>query len=134
MSGLPVLGVLLLVLFIMLFTRMPLAIGLGISSMFVLIMNDLANLNLYVSAVYTATDSYPLVSVPLFILMGDIMSKGGIAKRLVHFTLEIVKSFTGGLGLVGVLACFLFASISGSGPATVAAIGGIVIPYMCTGL
>ncbi|MBM4763836.1 TRAP transporter large permease subunit [Bacillus sp. B15-48] len=109
---------------------MPVAIALGISSVIVLLVNDLASLNLFITASFGASDSFPLIAIPLFILAGEIMSTGGIAKRLVSFAEKLIGSFTGGLGIITVMASFIFAAISGSGPATVAAIGGIMIPYM----
>ncbi len=116
--------------FLLIATNMPVAIALGISSLVVLIINDLATLNLFITASFGASDSFPLIAIPLFILAGEIMSKGGIAKRLVLFAEKLVGSFTGGLGIITVIASFIFAAISGSGPATVAAIGGIMLPYM----
>lgn len=122
--------ILLAILAVMLILRVPLFIALGVSSMSVLIMDGLADTNFFASAVFTATNSYPLLAIPLFILAGDIMCAGGIAKRLVNFLETLVGAFTGGLGVIAILACFIFASISGSGPATVATIGGIMLPYM----
>ncbi|WP_142248055.1 TRAP transporter large permease [Alkalihalobacterium alkalinitrilicum] len=118
------------IFFLLIATNMPVAIALGISSLVVLIINDLATLNLFITASFGASDSFPLIAIPLFILAGEIMSKGGIAKRLVLFAEKLVGSFTGGLGIITVIASFIFAAISGSGPATVAAIGGIMLPYM----
>ncbi|WP_246589406.1 TRAP transporter large permease [Desertibacillus haloalkaliphilus] len=118
------------IFFLLIATNMPVAIALGISSFIVLIVNDLTTFNLFITASFGASDSFPLIAIPLFILAGEIMSKGGIAKRLVIFAEKLVGSFTGGLGIITVIASFIFAAISGSGPATVAAIGGIMLPYM----
>ena len=98
--------------------------------MVVLMIDGLADTNFFASATFTATNSYPLLAIPLFILAGDIMCAGGIAKRLVRFLETLIGSFTGGLGMIAICACFIFASISGSGPATVATIGGIMLTYM----
>lgn len=85
---------------------------------------------LVVQRMFTATDSFPLLAVPLFMVAGNLMEVGGISRRLINFCNALLGSFTGGLAMVGVLACIFFAAISGSGPATVAAIGGIMIPAM----
>ena len=79
---------------------------------------------------FTSVDSFPLMAIPLFMVAGNLMEKGGISRRLIDFCNSLLGSFTGGLAMVAVLTCMLFAAISGSGPATVAAIGGIMIPEM----
>lgn len=79
---------------------------------------------------FTSVDSFPLLAIPLFMVAGSLMEGGGISKRLINFCNALLGSFTGGLAMVGILTCMLFAAISGSGPATVAAIGGIMIPEM----
>jgi len=83
-----------------------------------------------VQRMFTAVDSFPLLAVPLFMIAGNLMETGGISKRLINFCDSLLGSLTGGLAMVGVLACMFFAAISGSGPATVAAIGGVLIPAM----
>lgn len=79
---------------------------------------------------FTSVDSFPLLAIPLFMVAGSLMEGGGISKRLINFCNSLLGSFTGGLAMVAILTCMLFAAISGSGPATVAAIGGIMIPEM----
>lgn len=116
--------------FLFISMNMPIAISLGISSLTVLVVNKMASVDLFLTASFTASDSLPLIAIPLFILAGNIMSKGGIAKRLIAFVETLVGSFTGGLGVITVITTFIFAAISGSGPATVAVIGGIMLPYM----
>jgi C4-dicarboxylate transporter DctM subunit len=78
----------------------------------------------------TAVDNFPLLAIPYFTVMGSIMIRGGIADALVGLAKMAVGGRTGGLGMAAVIASMFFAAISGSGPATVAAIGGIMIPYM----
>lgn len=78
----------------------------------------------------TGLDSFPMMAIPLFILAGILMSKGGVAHRLVNLAQAFVGHFTGGLGIVTTVACMFFGSISGSSPATVSAIGGFMIPEM----
>jgi C4-dicarboxylate transporter DctM subunit len=75
-------------------------------------------------------DSFPFLAIPFFVLAGALMDKAGISERLVKFANSLVGSVYGGLAIVTVIACTFFGAISGSGPATVAAIGGITIPYM----
>jgi len=79
---------------------------------------------------FTSVDSFPLLAIPLFMVAGNLMAGGGISRRLINFCNSLLGSFTGGLAMVAVLTCMFFAAISGSGPATVAAIGGIMIPEM----
>ena len=79
---------------------------------------------------FTSVDSFPLLAIPLFMVAGNLMEGGGISRRLINFCNSLLGGFTGGLAMVAVLTCMLFAAISGSGPATVAAIGGIMIPEM----
>ncbi len=78
----------------------------------------------------TACDSFPLMAVPFFILAGAVMEGGGLSRRLVDFAESIMGHVTGGLAMVTVLTCMFFGAISGSSPATVAAIGAIMIPAM----
>ena len=79
---------------------------------------------------FTSVDSFPLLAIPLFMVAGNLMEGGGISRRLINFCNSLLGGFTGGLAMVAVLTCMLFAAISGSGPATVAAIGGLMIPEM----
>ncbi|WP_342431576.1 TRAP transporter large permease [Neobacillus sp. FSL H8-0543] len=122
--------ILFMLFFLLIATNMPVAFALGISSLVLLILHDLSNINLFITASFGASDSFPLIAIPLFILAGDVMSTGGIARRLVVFAEKLFGAFTGGLGIITIMASFIFASISGSGPATVAAIGGIMLPFM----
>jgi len=79
---------------------------------------------------FTACDSFAFMAVPFFILAGTLMSQGGISERLIAFANALLGRYTGGLGLVSIVACMFFAAISGSSAATTAAIGGIMIPEM----
>lgn len=76
-------------------------------------------------------DSFPLLAVPLFIFVGNIMDKGGISKRLIDWAESLVGWICGGMGIVTIICCAIFAALTGSGPATVAAIGCLTIPAMC---
>lgn len=109
---------------------MPIAIALGLSSLITITMlaqDSLASLSI---KLYETSEHYTLLSIPFFILAGNLMSTGGVAKRMVHFAISAVGHLRGGLPIASILACMLFAAVSGSSPATVVAIGSIVIAGM----
>jgi len=81
-------------------------------------------------SMYTGVEPFPLVTVPLFVLAGSLMEQGGMARRIVGMAQSLIGNYTGSLGLVAVLGCTFFAALSGSGPATTAAIGAVMIPSM----
>lgn len=115
---------------VFLILNLPIGIALGLASLAAIIAGGSSTLSYLAQSMIAATDSFPLMAVPFFILAGDIMSKGGISKRLLDLGNMMFGRFTGGLATVTVVTCMFFAAISGSGPATVAAIGGIMIPHM----
>jgi len=108
----------------------PIAISLGLSSLVAIFTGSTVPLTLIPQRMFTAADSFPMMAIPFFMLAGALMESGGISRRLINLAKKLVGHFTGGLAMVGVVACMFFAAISGSGPATVAAIGGIMVPYM----
>lgn len=81
-------------------------------------------------AMYTGVEPFPLLTVPLFVFAGSLMERGGLAVRIVNIAQSLIGNYTGSLGLVAVLGCTFFAALSGSGPATTAAIGAVMIPAM----
>jgi len=81
-------------------------------------------------AMYTGVEPFPLLTVPLFVFAGSLMKQGGMARRIVGMATSLIGNITGSLGLVAVLGCTFFAALSGSGPATTAAIGAVMIPSM----
>ena len=103
---------------------------LAASSFMALEMASTTPLIVVVQRMFTASDSFPLLAIPLFMVAGNLMETGGISRRLIDFCDALIGNVTGSLSMVGVLACMFFGAISGSGPATVAAIGGIMIPSM----
>lgn len=109
--------------------RIPIAISLGLSSLIALKMIDFT-LYTVVQKIFTSLNSATLMSIPGFVFAGIIMSKGGISKYLIEALKSWVGHIRGGLAIVTILACTLFAAISGSSPATAAAIGSIMIPGM----
>lgn len=110
--------------------NIPIAIVLGMSSVIALAMASNIPLMVVAQRMFTASDSFPLMAIPFFMMAGALMEGGGISRRLINLANKLVGSITGGLALVGILTCMFFAAISGSGPATVAAIGSIMVPAM----
>ncbi len=108
----------------------PLAVMLIIITMIALMFFSYTPLQAVVEQLFNSLDSFVLLAIPFFILAGSIMTKGAIARRLIAFINSLVGWFPGGLGISGVVACIFFAAISGSGPATVVAIGSIMIPAL----
>lgn len=108
----------------------PIAISLGVSALLAIWFGTDLPINLIAQKAFTSLDSFPLLAIPFFILAGLLMGKGGISRRLLDLATAMVGWITGGLSLVTIVACMFFAAIAGSGPATVAAIGGFMIPAM----
>ena len=79
---------------------------------------------------FTGIEKFEIMAIPFFILAGNFLTSGGVARRMINFATAMVGHITGGLGMSAVLACALFAAVSGSSPATVVAIGSILIPAM----
>ena len=109
----------------------PIAVCIGFAPIAAMVADGQTS-QLFVAAqrMVTALDSTVLVAIPLFVLAGVVMGKGGISKQIVNLCYELFGWMPGSLGVVTVIACMFFAAISGSAPATVAAIGGILIPQM----
>jgi C4-dicarboxylate transporter DctM subunit len=117
-------------LFLFLIIGVPVAIALGLSSVLTIVFfsNDsLASLSL---KLFQSMEHYTLLAIPFFILSAAFLSTGGVAKRIIRFAIATVGSLRGGMAMASVLACMLFAAVSGSSPATVVAIGSIVIGGM----
>jgi C4-dicarboxylate transporter DctM subunit len=110
--------------------NVPIAIAIALSSIVAIVIKGNIPLLVIVQKMFTATDSFPLMAVPFFILAGSLMEFGGISKRLVDFANSIVGRFSGGLALVAIIASMFFGAISGAAAATTAAIGSILIPAM----
>ncbi|MGE5575603.1 MAG: TRAP transporter large permease [Syntrophothermus sp.] len=110
--------------------NVPIAISLGLATVIALAVSGTAPMVVVAQRMFTATDSFPLMAIPFFMIAGSLMERGGISRRLINLANTMVGTLPGGLALVAVLASMFFAAISGSGPATVAAIGSIMIPAM----
>lgn len=116
---------------IMLIIGVPVAFSLGIASVaYMIFFNPILPMSFFTEAVLSSTSSFTLVAIPFFILAGELMLAGKISEKLIQFCLSFTKGSTTALGMVTIVACAIFAAISGSGAATVACIGGIMIPYM----
>ena len=118
------------ILFLFIFLGMPIAMALGLSSVLTILLfaqDSLASLAL---KFFQTMEGYTLMAIPFFILSGAFLTTGGVARRLILFANACVGHITGGLAISSVLACMFFAAISGSSPATVVAIGSIVIAGM----
>lgn len=118
-------------LIILLLLSVPVGFSLLISSLITILFTDITlPINLVTQVLVTANDSFPLMAIPFFILAGALMGKGGISERLFTIASSFVGHFQGGFAIAAVLTAMFFSAISGSGPATVAAIGSIMIPAM----
>jgi C4-dicarboxylate transporter DctM subunit len=117
-------------LFVFLALGMPVAISLGLSSLitiFFFSQDSLASMSI---KLFETSEHHTLLAIPFFVLAGNLMSTGGVARRMVTFAISAVGHMRGGLAIASILACMLFAAVSGSSPATVVAIGSIVIAGM----
>ncbi|MEF3329759.1 MULTISPECIES: TRAP transporter large permease [Oceanobacillus] len=110
--------------------RVPIGFALGLACLVTIFYSGSVSPEYLVQGLVTSADSFPLMAIPFYILAGEVMGRGGISKRLFGFAKIFVGNITGGLAIATVITCIFFAAISGSGPATVAAIGGMVIPLM----
>jgi|TARA_R110001583_G_scaffold195480_1_gene374073 C4-dicarboxylate transporter DctM subunit len=115
---------------IVLLLSIPVAFALGYAALLPGWLGAPTNPGQVVRSIVTALDSFPLLAVPLFILAGEIMTQGGLARRLFSFADAVFGRFRGGLAMSTVAACMLFGAISGSSPATVAAIGSMAVPLL----
>ena len=106
----------------------PIAYSIGLSAMFTLMVSipQVAALTTVAQRMATGLDSFSLIAIPFFILAGELMNRGGIARRLIDFAKALVGMLPGGLAYVNIMACMLFGAISGSAIAATSAIGGIM--------
>ena len=123
-------AVLFIVLIIALVVNVPVGIAIGVSSLAAVLADGRLSSTYIVQQLVTSADSFPLMAIPLFILAGELMSAGGVSKRILNVCNVFFGRITGGLTIVTVIVCMFFAAVSGSGPATVAAVGSMVVPTM----
>ena len=111
-------------------TGMPISIALGLTVLaFLFGLSDIP-IETVALKLFTGIEKFEIMAIPFFILAGNFLTHGGVARRMIRFATSMVGHWHGGLGLAGVLACALFAAVSGSSPATVVAIGSILLPAM----
>ncbi|MBF0158322.1 MAG: TRAP transporter large permease subunit [Magnetococcales bacterium] len=115
---------------VLLLTGMPISIALGLTVLTFLFTMTHVPIEAVAMKLFTGIEKFEIMAIPFFILAGNFLTHGGVARRMIRFATSMVGHLHGGLGLAGVVACALFAAVSGSSPATVAAIGAILIPAM----
>ena len=121
---------LLILLFALLLTSTPIAIAMGLTSFIYFYFYTTIPLTQVPERLFNSLNTFPLMAIPFFVLAANLMSRGGISKRLIAASNALVGQFRGGLAMTAVLACMFFAAISGSSPATVVAVGTLIIPAM----
>jgi len=111
-------------------TGMPISISLGLTVLTFLFTMTEVPIDTVALKLFTGIEKFEIMAIPFFILAGNFLTHGGVARRMINFATSMVGHWHGGLALGGVLACALFAAVSGSSPATVVAIGSIILPAM----
>jgi C4-dicarboxylate transporter DctM subunit len=123
-------AIIFILLMCLMLTGMPISISLGLTVLSFLFMFTQVPLESVALKLFTGIEKFEIMAIPFFILAGNFLTHGGVARRMIKFATSMVGHWYGGLGLAGVLACALFAAVSGSSPATVVAIGSILMPAM----
>ncbi len=111
-------------------TGMPISIALGLTVLAFMYLMTSVPVDTVALKLFTGIEKFEIMAIPFFILAGNFLTHGGVAKRMINFASSMVGHWYGGLGLAGVMACALFAAVSGSSPATVVAIGSVILPAM----
>lgn len=124
------LGIVFLIMFVLILIGVPVYLSILGSGMAFLLMTGMKSLLLVPQRFVTGLDSFPLLAIPLFVFVGEIMDKGGISRKMINWADSLIGWMSGGLGIVTIVSCAIFAALTGSGPATVAAIGSIMIPSL----
>lgn len=118
------------ILLALMLTGMPISISLGLTVLTFLFTMTQVPLESVALKLFSGIEKFEIMAIPFFILAGNFLTHGGVARRMINFATSLVGHWYGGLALSGVLACALFAAVSGSSPATVVAIGSILLPGM----
>ena len=118
------------VFFVLIMLSVPIGVALGVATSLTICLTSNIGPVMVAQKAFTGLDSFTLIAIPFFMLAGNLMALGGIARRIVNLADAAVGKFTGGLGMATVIGCMFFAAISGSGPATVTAMGSIMRPEM----
>ena len=121
------------ILLALMLTGMPISISLGLTVLTFLFTMTQVPLESVALKLFTGIEKFEIMAIPFFILAGNFLTHGGVARRMINFATSLVGHWYGGLALSGVVACALFAAVSGSSPATVVAIGSILLPGMIKG-
>ena len=117
-------------LLVLMLTGMPISISLGLTVLTFLFTMTTVPIESVALKLFTGIEKFEIMAIPFFILAGNFLTHGGVARRMINFASSMVGHWHGGLALAGVMACALFAAVSGSSPATVVAIGSIILPAM----
>ena len=117
-------------LIVLMMTGMPISIALGLTVLTFLFFFTTVPIEAVALKLFTGIESFEIMAIPFFILAGNFLTHGGVARRMIAFATSMVGHWHGGLGLAGVMACALFAAVSGSSPATVIAVGSVILPAM----
>ncbi|WP_316858642.1 TRAP transporter large permease [uncultured Cohaesibacter sp.] len=115
---------------IFIFLNVPVGIAIGLASATAIATGSTLSHGYLAQTLVSSTDSFPIMAIPLFILAGELMAAGGVSRRILNAANVFFGRITGGLAIVTIVVCMFFAAVSGSGPATVAAVGGMVVPTM----
>ena len=132
LAGVPIASpwIIFALLFGLMLTGMPISISLGLTVLTYLFTMTTVPIESVALKLFTGIEKFEIMAIPFFILAGNFLTHGGVARRMINFASSMVGHWAGGLGLAGVMACALFAAVSGSSPATVVAIGSIILPAM----
>jgi C4-dicarboxylate transporter DctM subunit len=123
-------SIIFVLLVVLMLTGMPISISLGLTVLtFLFTMTDVPVQSVALK-LFTGIEKFEIMAIPFFILAGNFLTHGGVARRMIRFATSMIGHWHGGLGLAGVMACALFAAVSGSSPATVVAIGSVILPAM----
>ncbi len=118
------------VLLVLMITGMPISISLGLTVLTFLYTMTQVPIESVAMKLFTGIEKFEIMAIPFFLLAGNFLTSGGVARRMIRFAVTMVGHWPGGLGLAGVMACAMFAAISGSSPACVVAVGSILLPAM----
>ena len=123
-------AIIFVLLLVLMLTGMPISISLGLTVLTFLFTMTQVPIESVALKLFTGIEKFEIMAIPFFILAGNFLTHGGVARRMINFATSMVGHWHGGLALAGVMACALFAAVSGSSPATVVAIGSIIMPAM----
>ena len=123
-------AIIFVLLLLLMLTGMPISISLGLTVLTFLFTMTTVPIESVALKLFTGIEKFEIMAIPFFILAGNFLTHGGVARRMINFATSMVGHWHGGLALAGVFACALFAAVSGSSPATVVAIGSIILPAM----